>query len=290
MAKISQPKTRADVKERSQPLLLEGKGDDERAALCIHGFTGTPYEVHLLAHALHDQGLHVSAPLLAGHGFDLKTLRATGHTDWLKSAEDALHELYERTRRATGKRPKLLVAGLSMGGLIAMDLASRYPRAAASSTGNAEASAISIDALCVMAAPLFLPPDYEKGIRKLAASRFLKKMFIPKFFGSDVRERNLPRPPTTPAGMPVTSLAELLDLMAHVKARLAEVRQPTLLAHGALDHTADYACMKAIAEGLRTAEDQLHLLSLPKSYHLLPVDVEREILFQAVTEHAKRYL
>ena len=38
------------------------------AVLCIHGLTGTPYEVRPLAEALADRGLRARGPLLAGHG------------------------------------------------------------------------------------------------------------------------------------------------------------------------------------------------------------------------------
>ena len=47
------------------PIFIPGKGP---AALCLHGFTGTPYEVAPLARALAAAGFAVSAPLLAGHG------------------------------------------------------------------------------------------------------------------------------------------------------------------------------------------------------------------------------
>jgi hypothetical protein len=34
----------------------------------IHGFTGSPAEMRLLDHYLHERGLTVAAPLLPGHG------------------------------------------------------------------------------------------------------------------------------------------------------------------------------------------------------------------------------
>ena len=48
--------------------------------------------------------------------------------------------------------------------------------------------------------------------------------------------------------------------------------------------------MAAIAAGLSTPADQLRSVALPRSYHLLPLDVEREIVFAEVAAHVARYV
>ena len=40
----------------------------------IHGFTGSPSEMHLFAEALNAEGYGVEVPLLVGHGTTLKDL------------------------------------------------------------------------------------------------------------------------------------------------------------------------------------------------------------------------
>jgi pimeloyl-ACP methyl ester carboxylesterase len=135
-----------------------------------------------------------------------------------------------------------------------------------------------------------LPPTQERAIRRFARTAGLRKLSVPKLFGADVRERSRPRPPLKPRGMPIPCLDSLLDLMAKVRAELGEVHQPALLLHGVHDHTAPYASLGQIAAGLATPADQLRTVALPRSYHLLPLDVEREIVFAEVAAHLERYL
>ena len=268
----------------TRPFFLRAADSEARAVLLVHGFTGSPYELHLLAQQLHDEGrgFHCAVPLLAGHHKSLAELAATGWRDWLKSADAALHELWHDVER-TAKTPRLAVVGLSMGGLLALELARRYP-----AEGKLGQPAIST--LCVLASPLFLPPAQTRAIRRLNRTPLLRRLAVPKLFGADLRERNRPQPPLRPRAMPLSSLGSLLELMDEVRGHLPEVRQPIFISHGKKDHTAPYESMTAIAKGLGTPPEQLRCLALPRSYHLIPLDVEREILFAEVRAHLERYL
>ena len=90
--------------------------------LCLHGITGTPYEVRPIAEALARAGCSVESPMLAGHGHTLRELAVTQWPDWLASAEAAMDALAVRT----GER-RLAIVGFSMGGLLALRLARLYP-------------------------------------------------------------------------------------------------------------------------------------------------------------------
>lgn len=263
----------------THPFVLRAAEDEPRAVLVVHGFTGSPYEVHLLAQHLHSCGYHCRVPLLQGHHRTLAELTATGWTDWLASAEQALHELWTEVSRTAGT-PRLAVVGLSMGGLLTLELARRYP---ANRKGGPAIAAIS-----TLATPIFLSRRATRAIRMFHRTPGLRRLAVPKLFGADVRERNLPRPPLRPRAMPIRCLGSLLDLMAELRPRLGEVEQPALLCHGMRDHTAPYASMAAIAEGLGGAD--VRCLALPRSYHLLPLDVEREIVFAEVASHLARHL
>ena len=61
---------RAGTADKS-PLTIAG---DQRGVLCLHGITGTPFEVRPLAEAFGRLGCSVEAPLLAGHGGTLGEL------------------------------------------------------------------------------------------------------------------------------------------------------------------------------------------------------------------------
>lgn len=86
----------------------------------MHGFASTPREMEDLGRALRAAGLAVSIPLLPGHGTDGSDFLRTGWRDWLGACTEAMEGLVARHGRVS-------VAGFSMGGLIAILLAARFP-------------------------------------------------------------------------------------------------------------------------------------------------------------------
>src|SRR3954462_7743212 len=88
--------------------------------LVVHGFTGNPQSMRPLAEAFAAAGYTVSLPLLPGHGTKVEDMIPTRWRDWSVAAEDAYRELAGRSR-------SVVVAGLSMGGTLAVWLATRHP-------------------------------------------------------------------------------------------------------------------------------------------------------------------
>jgi carboxylesterase len=93
------------------------------ACLLIHGFGGGPAEVQPLAADLTQRGHLVRMPVLKGHTGGRKDLRGVRYTDWIEAAETAFLELQAHNE-------KIIIAGFSMGGLIAVNLAVKYEVAA----------------------------------------------------------------------------------------------------------------------------------------------------------------
>lgn len=88
--------------------------------LFIHGFTGGTYEVQpFVSYVKKHTDWSVEVPTLPGHGVTLN-LRHVSARNWLMEAELAMRKLRKRVDR-------VIVVGFSMGGLIAMYLALRYP-------------------------------------------------------------------------------------------------------------------------------------------------------------------
>lgn len=86
----------------------------------MHGYTGAPSEMRPLGDYLHALGYTVSCVRLPGHGTSIKDLEATTATDWYAAAEAECLELLARF-------DSVYVAGLSMGGLLAIKLAAKLP-------------------------------------------------------------------------------------------------------------------------------------------------------------------
>jgi carboxylesterase len=244
----------------------------ERGVLCVHGFTGSPYEMRYLGEQLAARGWLAVGPALAGHVHGRPDeLDATTWHDWYATAANAFDALRARVEHVA-------VAGLSMGGLLSLHLA-------------AERGA-TIDALALLATPIWLPRPIEAAIRGLngalgAVERWrggaLRVPHLPKKDGqSDVHDASARAQNPTMPGMPVRALGSLLDLQRVVRGELHRVYAPALVAHARRDHTAPFACAAAIAERLGSRE--MRGLTLERSYHVITIDEERELVARAVGE------
>jgi carboxylesterase len=255
------------------PIFIPGKGP---AVLCLHGFTGTPYEVAPLARALAGAGFAVSAPLLKGHGEDAAALAATRWQDWLSSAEAA----FDHLRSATDGGP-VAIAGFSMGGLLALRLARLRPG--------------SVSALVLMSVPLRLPGwqvAVIRGFSRLPAFvRRSRLASMRKRGGSDVTDTRVRDENPALAEMPLAGIAELVSLGETVRRDLKFLAMPALVAHGECDRTVPQSASFELAGSL--ASGTVERLWLPRSGHLVAVDVEHAQLCEAVVRflqsHGNRF-
>lgn len=83
--------------------------------LVLHGLAGSPFEVKPLADAFDAAGFASACPLLPGHGGTEEEYLESGYAQWLECARTAYVE-----QSAQGP---VLLAGYSLGGLLALELA-----------------------------------------------------------------------------------------------------------------------------------------------------------------------
>jgi carboxylesterase len=241
------------------------------AVLCLHGFTGTPFEVKPVAHALEQAGFVTAVPLLAGHGGDTAALGRSSWTEWVAGANEALQHL----RRITGR--KVAIVGGSMGALIAMRLACASPD--------------TVTALVLMAPPLRLRLLEECGIRLLARlSRPLGLRLtaaLPKVGGADVRDPAMRgRVPSLPE-YPIEALTSLASLMAVATADAGSISTPTLIVHGRHDRTVPLAVSDELAS--RLGSPVCRRLTLDRSGHLVALDYDRELLAETIVAFLREF-
>lgn len=238
-------------------------GDREIGVVCVHGFTSTPYEMRFLGDQLGRAGFTVHGLRLPGHGTRLADLDATTWTDWADAVEDAFDTMAMLCDRVA-------IVGQSLGGLLGLHLASKRP---------------DVAAVASLAAPIWL--DGLSGrVARWAASGALKLDTLPKFRGTDVRDRRVRAENPSYDRIPVRALGELARFMAVADAALPQVTQPVLVLHARRDHTAPVACAARIAELTRAVRTRI----LEQSYHLISVDLERDIVAAEVTQFLRRYV
>lgn len=104
--------------EVCQPFLMEGSTAEGKpdGVLLLHGFTGTIAHMRPLAEHLHAMGFTVLGFNLPGHATRLADMSAVTWQDWLEAAKEGV-------MRLRGACRSVFVAGLSMGGCLALILA-----------------------------------------------------------------------------------------------------------------------------------------------------------------------
>lgn len=239
-------------------------GDDEVGVVLVHGFTGTPYEVRYLGDQLAKGGYTVRGPRLPGHGTTVADLDQTTWEDWAEAVERAVDSLRVRCHRVA-------VVGQSLGGLLALHLASHRP---------------DVVAVASLAAPLWLEGLSARVAKWTGPGGALARIrSIPKLGGSDVRDRRAKAENPCYDAIPTRALAQLMQFMQIADAALPAVTQPVLVLHAQQDHTAPVACAARIAERTRAVRTRI----LPESYHLIAVDVERDIVAAEVTRFLRTH-
>jgi carboxylesterase len=240
---------------------------DRRGVLCIHGFTGSPYEMRFLGEALATRGMTVRGMALPGHATRIDDLHDKTWRDWVDAVVAAFDELSARCDRVA-------VVGQSLGGLLALYLATR----------RAPATVVSL------AAPLWLEGIGGVVARALTRGPLAGRVrTLPKLGGSDVRDPAVRAENPCYRGFPVAPLGELLAFMDVVDAALPLVRVPLLVLHATQDHTAPVASARRIV-ARAAAPERPRLLILDDSYHLIACDVERERVAAEVGAWCARHL
>ncbi|HET7502167.1 MAG TPA: alpha/beta fold hydrolase [Kofleriaceae bacterium] len=251
----------------SDPFDFVGETDADVGVVCVHGFTGTPYEMRYLGEALARAGFTTTGLRLPGHGTSIADLERSRWEDWASAVEREVDAMFRR-------RAKVVVVGQSLGGLLALHLAAHRRE---------------LTAVASLAAPLWfdglagLAARWLTGRHGERLQRWIPP--LPKIAGSDVRDRRVRAENPGYRAVPTRAFGELVAFMRVVDAELPRIAAPVLVLHGRRDHTAPVACATRIAARTRTRNVRI----LPHSFHLIAVDVERDIVAAEVIDFVRRH-
>jgi carboxylesterase len=225
----------------------------KKGVLLIHGFTGSPSEMRLLGEHLHKAEYTVLAPRLCGHGTTPEDMASTSWNHWYGSVLDAYHLL-------TAMCNEIIVIGLSMGGLLALELAVNQ----------------QVSKVVSLSAPIYLA---EKRLPWLPLAALFTN-FIPKrrkaIAGLDSRYSVCYKL------TPLQSVKSLLKLIKHVRGQLSHMAQPLLIIQSRAEKTVVPASAQFIYDHVLT--DCKKLVWLEKSGHLVTLDSERETVFAEIDQ------
>lgn len=209
-------------------------GSDNKALILIHGYTGYPGEMDYLGQYINKKtNYSVYIPRLPGHGTNCNDFRQSMARDWLRKIYDSYLNLKCQYNNIT-------LAGLSMGGLLSILTAARFP----------------IDKLILISAALY------------AKSKLLPLSYILKFFIPSVSNNLCPDPDDFDDNKMnlfqnywkihyTAQAAELHKLMRLARKRLSDISSDTLILASTKDKSVPLKAAYTIRDNIKSSNKKL---------------------------------
>ena len=235
------------VMSGAEPFSTDG---GEVGVLVCHGFTGSPQSLRPWAQALAAEGYSVRLPRLPGHGTTWQEMNRTQWEDWLACAESAFAELVRTCDR-------VFVAGLSMGGALALRIAERQaPHVAGLALVN---------------------PCVTLGDPRLVALPVLKHVLASMpGIASDIAH-----PDVTELAYdrtPLKALHSFVRAFPDIVRDLPQVTQPLLLMRSAVDHVVPAKSSQLVLS--RVSSKDVTEIVLERSFHVATLDHDADVIEQ----------
>lgn len=215
--------------------------------LVSHGFTGSPASVVPWGKFLAEHGYAVAVPLLPGHGTTWTDMLPTRYEDYYAALSAELDTLKARC-------DVVVVAGLSMGGCLAITLAERR--------GQDLAGIVVVNpAIASQNKQLLLLPLLKHVVKGFPA------------IGNDIKKEGVdehayPKTPLKP-------LASMVAAWKQIRADLGKVTVPVLMFRAADDHVVDPSSGELIMAGISDVQE----IVLTESYHVATLDNDADQIF-----------
>jgi len=246
--------------DRAEPFFYPGS---KTGCLLVHGFTGTPEEMHPLGKHLAQAGYSVLGIRLFGHATQPNDMIRARWQDWFASVEDGWHLL-----KCTCDQVFLL--GLSMGGVLSLAFASQFP----------------VSGLVIMATPHHMPKDPRLAFIKIIS------LFMPYIHkGKDIwMDQEAYQQRVCYPVDPTRAYAELQSLLTFMQAGLPRISCPTMLIY-----SKDDPVIRKEDNHLETIFAQIgsqvkQTLWIENSGHVITRDLQRHVVFEACTQFIEKVL
>lgn len=235
-------------------------------AMC-HGFSGSPSSVQPWAEGLAARGFDVEAPLLPGHGTDWHDLEKRRWREWTESFEQACADLAART-------DVLFLAGLSMGGAIALHTAARLATRDAGALPRAAGIAVVNPGLGF----------YDPRVRFIAAYRLFLRTTGP------IEEADAPDPVGDEGDYsrtPIAAVHELKRLFGATGRALPRVSAPLIAFASDADPVVPPSSLARIVA--RTSSREVEVVHLHHSPHVATRGPEAQIVVDRTAAAFRRW-
>ncbi len=237
---------------------FSSRGSHPVGVLLLHGFTGSPASMRPWAEHLAAENFSVELPALPGHATSWQELNRTTWHQWYAAAQISFLKLLKEC-------DEVFVAGLSMGGALALRLAQHQREISGLMLVN--------PALQAKNKLLKLAPVLGKVIPSVPA------------VGNDIAKPNVSE--HSYDRTPVMAAASMLDLWTDVKKGLHLVTTPIQIFTSLNDHIVPVSSSELIINNVSTPSAHREQVLLEQSYHVATLDHECDQIFTKSVEFVK---
>lgn len=235
----------------------EFNAENETGIYLIHGFSSSTYEMKSLAKFLDSKKIHVILNNLPGHGTTIEECNRVQFSDWLDATKKDLAILSSQSK-------KIYIIGCSMGGLIALYLASIFP-----------VNGVIVGGLVMQFKKPFMTNVVNTLFCRILKTSDKKNNFDPNirkkinFYGYDK--------------YPLIALNEFRKMIKFIKPKLKNIKSPILLIHS-------YSDLTSIEENVFLAKklinnNLLEIFTVNDAHHnLFDINPNQKQIFKKISE------
>ena len=233
--------------------------------IMIHGFTGNPYNFYFMKNFFEDEEYEVWVPLLLGHDSE-EMFNKYIAIEWY---EDIKKRIYNKINE--NNYEKIVLVGLSMGGAFAIRLSVELK---------------FFDALILLATPKSLKLKNQLLLSVLGYDILSKIKPMLRKKDSDISKELQRKINRNFDYISIRSVFGLSYFLKENRKFIKQVKTPVLVLHSKKDHTIPFKQGKKIYRSI--ASKNKKWLLLRKSFHILPLDIEKEYVFGVVSSFLKK--
>lgn len=240
--------------------MKEIKQYNKIGVLLLHGFTSGDKAVSGFVPHLKKLNIPYIRPTLRGHGTRFQDLRGVTYNEWYEDAEKALLELSKKV-------DKVIVVGLSMGGLVTLKLAMEH--------SNKIAAIVTVAAALKFSDPL-------AGFSKILS------LLVPYWPGPKTfNDRESAKQNSNYKWLPTNAFASLYDFSKIIEKDLPRVKVPILIIYSKLDRTIPVSAAKIIYK--KVSSPHREIVCFEKSGHEMMQDLEAEEVFKTIDQFIVKF-
>lgn len=234
-------------------------GDEHKdvGIIFVHGFTGSPASMRPWAAYFEERGYTISVPRLPGHATDWRDLNKVKWQEWPARVQIEVDRLKEICR-------KVFVFGLSMGGGTTLNIAEHN----------------ELDGICLVNPMIHIPGNLIKLAPILALIQPGRSSV-----GDDIK-----KPGITEWGydvLPTKGVVQLNKMLRETRAKLTQVKCPTLLFHSVDDHVLPISNSNIIMSEIESISGQR--IELTNSYHVATMDFDAPLIYANSLAHIEQW-